>query len=365
MVRECKKCILDQTVAELQLTKGVCNYCLEHEFLIQNYTFSEEESERNLKKMFLDIKKDSKDSKYDCILGMSGGVDSSYVAHIAGELGLKVLVVHVDNSWNTETSVKNIKNIVSTLDFDLYTQVLNWEEFKDLQRSFFYASVLDIEVAADNAINAILWNQVKKNKIKHVLSGGNFRTEHGLPRSWRWDKIDKRNLKDIHKKFGTKKITSYPIMGNLELVLKFRFLKKIKQHLPLNKINFTRKDAVSLLSEKYGWQDYGGKHFESLFTKFYQAYVLPEKFGIDKRKAHLSSLIRNNEMTRDQAKEIIKKPIYTESELRMDKSYVLKKLGFSEDEFKFIMSSKPVSHSFYKNESKIKELINTSKKYLS
>ena len=233
-----------------------------------------------------------------------------------------------------------------------------------IQRSFFFASVIDIEVAADNAINAILWNQVDKNKIKHVLSGGNYRTEHGLPRSWRWDKLDKRNLKDIHKRFGTKKITSYPKMGNLEFIFKFRILKNIKQHLPLNKVNYKRYEAVDLLSQNYGWQDYGGKHFESLFTKFYQAYVLPVKFGIDKRKVHLSSLIRNKEITRDEALEIIQVPAYSKYNLEIDKPFVLKKLSFSEEEFESVMTKKPIDHSFYKNELKIKKFIKKSKKIL-
>tara|TARA_B100000989_G_scaffold229542_1_gene176445 strand:+ start:16569 stop:17669 length:1101 start_codon:yes stop_codon:yes gene_type:complete len=365
MKKYCEKCVLDDSVSNFHLNeKGICNYCIEHDLSHKSYSFTADQSKDLLRKIAEQIKKDGKNKKYDCILGMSGGVDSSYVAYLAGKLNLRTLVVHVDNGWNSEIAVRNIQKIISKLNFDLYTHVLNWEHFKDLQRAFFFSSVLDIEVAADNAINAIVWGQVSKHGIKHVISGGNFATEHGLPRDWRWDKLDKRNLNHIHKLFGSKKITSHPKISNFHLLLWFRLFRNIKQHLPLNAINYNRTEAVKLLKEEFDWKDYGGKHHESIFTKFYQSYVLPKKFNIDKRKAHLSALIRNKEITKEIALKELSKPLYEEVDLIREKSFILKKLGFSNEDFEKIMSEAPIKHDHYKNEKRIKNYIEKVKAFL-
>lgn len=358
----CKRCVLDTSIAELTLNNdGICNFCEEFDDQISHYLLSKEEVERKLNELSILIKKDRGSREFDCIMGMSGGVDSSYVAHLAGELGLRPLVVHLDNSWNSEIAVKNVKNIVSKLNFKLHTHVINWNEFKDLQKSYFKSSVVDLEVPTDHAITAIIYKLAAQHGIKHVLSGGNYRTEHGLPKSWRWDKLDLRNLKHIHKDFGTVKLKSYPTINNLKFNLWYRGLLRIKQHLPLNLVNFKRNEATLILKEKYDWRDYGGKHHESIFTKFYQAHVLPQKYNIDKRKAHLSCLIRNLEIKREEALDILKAPTYSNNDLAIEKPYVLKKLGFSESEFDDLLKYDSISHDKYRNERSLKEFIDSIK----
>jgi len=358
----CKRCVLDTSLEELKLDEvGVCNFCNEFDNQISSYTFSHEEVRKKLGLLAEIIKRGRKSKEFNCIMGMSGGVDSSYVAHLAGELNLRPLVVHLDNSWNSEIAVKNVQNIVSKLGFKLHTHVIDWNEFKNLQKSYFKASVVDLEVPTDHAISAIIYKLAAKHGIKHVLSGGNYRTEHGLPKSWRWDKLDLRNLKAIHKSHGELKLNSYPVISNLTFNFWYRGILRIHQHLPLNYVNFKRNEAVETLKEKYDWKDYGGKHHESLFTKFYQSYVLPMKYNIDKRKAHLSCLIRNLEIDREDALNLIETPTYSNEDLAIEKPYVLKKLEFSESEFENIMNTNVKSHEEYKNEKLIKDFINKIK----
>tara|TARA_B100000212_G_scaffold45845_1_gene29601 strand:+ start:18224 stop:19333 length:1110 start_codon:yes stop_codon:yes gene_type:complete len=360
----CKRCVLDNTIEDIHFNlEGICNYCEEFNQEIQNYTFSDSEIKRNLDNLSKQIQDDGRSKEFNCIMGMSGGVDSSYVAHLAGQLELKPLVVHLDNSWNSETAVRNVNKIVTKLNFQLSTHVINWNEFKDIQKSYFHASVVDLEVPTDHAITAIIYKLASQYGIKHVLSGGNYRTEHGLPKSWRWDKLDYRNLKDIHKRFGSKALKTYPTIGNFSFTVWHRGIKRVKQHLPLNLVNFRRSEATDILKNEYDWTDYGGKHHESIFTKFYQTYVLPKKFSIDKRKAHLSCLIRNEEMSRDKALDELQSPPYSNEDLAIEKPYVLKKLGFDEEEFEKIIEKEQVAHDFFRNEKKLKELINKLKRF--
>ena len=358
----CKRCVLDTSIPELVLGKdGICNFCRDFDSQIDNYILSKEQVKEKLANLSRLIKQDGGANEFNCIMGMSGGVDSSYVAHLAGQLELKPLVVHLDNSWNSEIAVKNVKNIVSKLDFKLHTHVINWKEFKDLQKSYFKASVVDLEVPTDHAITAIIYKLATRHGIKHVLSGGNYRTEHGLPRSWRWDKLDLRNLRHIHKSYGTVKLESYPTINNLKFNIWHRGFLRINQHLPLNFVNFKRNAATELLKQEYDWRDYGGKHHESLFTKFYQSHVLPKKYNIDKRKAHLSCLIRNFEMDRTEALNILQAPAYSNEDLAIERPYVLKKLGFSEVEFENFLEEKANPHESFKNEQFIKDFLHSMK----
>ena len=361
----CQRCVLDNSVSEIVIDKaGVCNFCKDFDEQISDYVLSDEQVNLKLTKLSDLIKKEGSSKEFDCIMGMSGGVDSSYVAHLAGELGLRPLVVHLDNSWNSEIAVKNVKNIVTKLDFKLHTHVINWNEFKDLQKSYFKASVIDLEVPTDHAITAIIYQLASRHGIKHVLSGGNYRTEHGLPKSWRWDKLDLRNLNHIHKSHGNLKLKSYPKISNTKFNFWYRGFLRIQQHLPLNLVNFKRNEATNILKENYDWRDYGGKHHESLFTKFYQSHVLPNKYKVDKRRAHLSCLIRNNEMSRSEALEILQAPTYSNEDLAIERPYVLKKLGFSESEFDNFLEADAVPHETYKNEKSIKNFITRLKKIL-
>ncbi|MFZ5972404.1 MAG: N-acetyl sugar amidotransferase [Bacteroidota bacterium] len=346
--QSCIRCLMDTTDPELTFNEqGVCNHCIEAEIELPKHKFSSEEEQANLRAIYDKIKSDSKGQKYDSLIGLSGGVDSSYVTHLAHQMKLTPLIVHFDNGWNSEKSVANIKNLVDKCGFDLETYVINWPEFKDLQRSFFKAGVVDIEILSDHAIMATMFQLRKKYKIRNVLSGSNYVTEHGMPNAWLWRKQDLTNIRGIQKKFGTRKIKDFPTLNSVQFQLIKMFGLGGNYIEILNHINYSKSMAMDVLQKEYGWVYYGGKHYESTFTKFYQAYVLPVKFGYDKRKVHLSALIRNGEITREQGLAELAKPAYDPQELRIDKEYVLKKLGFSEAEFDQIMAAPPKSHLDY------------------
>lgn len=349
-VQVCSRCVMDTTDPEIIFdSKGVCNYCLYLEKLLPAFHFTEEQERTNLLEIKQQIKKDKK-GQYDVIIGVSGGVDSSYTVYLAHQMGLNPLCVHFDNGWNSAKAVSNIKKMVEKYGFDLETFVINWPEFRDLQRSFFKAGVIDIEMLTDHAIMATMFEIRKKHGIRYVLSGVNIRTENGMPNTWLWRKQDLVNIKDIQKKFGTIPIKAFPTMGSIRLKLSKLFnLGGVYVEI-LNKINYNKQEAVKVLQSEFGWEDYGGKHYESTFTKFYQAYILPKKFNVDKKKVHLSALIRNNEITREEALKELEALPYDPADLKKDKSYVLKKLGFTEAEFDQLMTEKPKAHLDYKSD---------------
>jgi N-acetyl sugar amidotransferase len=344
----CTKCIMDTSDPDITFNEsGVCNHCVELQSLYKSIEYSDKQVKTNLKDVAAEIKRNSKNRQYDCIIGLSGGVDSSYVGYLAHSMELRVLAVHFDNGWNSELAVQNIKNIVDILNIDLMTYVINWEEFRDLQRAFLKASVVDIEMLTDHAIIASLFKIARERKIKYILSGTNIATESGMPKSWVWNKRDKRNIKAIHKRFGEKRLKTFPMLGRWKWLLNQKLGYGPVFFELLNKEKYNKTETKKLLQERLKWRDYGGKHYESVFTKFYQAYILPVKFKIDKRRAHLSSLIRNKELTRNEALEEIQKPLYSEKELKTEKEYVLKKLGFTNKEFVEIMNLNPSPHNTY------------------
>lgn len=300
------------------------------------------------------IKAEGKGKQYDCILGLSGGVDSSYLAYLSKEWGLRPLVVHFDNGWNSELAVHNIERIVSRLGFALATHVMNWEEFRDLQRSYFLASVVDIEVPTDNLIFGALFRLAAKHKVRTILSGTNYATEWLMPPRWNYRKIDAVNIRAIQAKFGSRRLKDLPILGVWNQG-RYALLNGIRTFAPLDLIDYSKAGAKKLLIDELGWRDYGGKHYESVFTRFYQGYVLPRKFGIDKRRAHLSNLILTGEISRSEALAELECPPYNEELQKEDRLYVLKKLGFSENEFERIMSAMPVPHEFYGTDSRERE----------
>ena len=226
------------------------------------------------------IKDNGKGKKYDVLIGLSGGVDSTYVAYLCAKYKLNVLAVHLDNGWNSEIAVANIKRIIKNTGFDLITHVINWKEFKDLQRSYFKANVIDIEALTDHAIFTIMEQIAVKDNIKYILSGSSITTEGRLPESWVHNKWDSINIKAIHKKFGEIKLETFPIRNYVlgEILHKINGLKTIDI---LNYIPYDKASAKNLIQEEYNWKDYGGKHHESIFTRFYQSYILPYKFGVD------------------------------------------------------------------------------------
>jgi len=340
---------MDQTDPVIVFNEqGICQYCLEAEKLLPNYTFSNAQVEENLshiKHKVLDAKK----GKYDCIVGLSGGVDSSYVAYLAvKKLGLNPLAVHFDNGWNSDIAVSNIHNIVEALNLDLETYVVDWEEFRELQKSFLKASVVDVELLTDHAIQAVIENIAKKHRIKYALSGGNYVTEHGLPQSWYWrNKRDKTNIVNIHKAFSKKKLRSFPFLGTLKSKLRHKLGYGLKSIQILNFVNYDKYEALEIIKSELSWKDYGGKHRESTWTKFYQDFYLINKFNIDKRKAHYSALIRNNRISREDAILAISKEPLGETEGKELLQYVLKKLQLSEAEWQKIIASERKEHDSY------------------
>lgn len=346
----CTNCVLDNhDDPGIQFdSQGVCNYCRGYYSKYVENAISEKEREAACNRMVDQIKIDGLGKKYDAIMGLSGGVDSSYLAYKAKELGLNPLIVHFDNGWNSELAVENIENIIKHTGFDLYTYVVNWEEFRDLQLSYIKAGVLDWEIPSDHGFFACLYKQAAKNGIPYILTGHNHQTEAILPKTMRWSKMDVANIIDIHKKYGTVQLKTFPLMGFFEYS-KYQILSKIKRINLLELMEYDKNEAKKIITNVFGWRDYGGKHYESIFTRFYQGYVLKQKFGFDKRKAHLSNLICSGQITRDQALEELSKPSYSEDQLRQDKEFVLKKLRLSESEFDKIMNSEPVSHTKFKS----------------
>ena len=351
---QCKVCLLD-TIATPEIIfdqNGISNFFYEYKKSEINGLFQGENGTFLLENIIDTIKQSGKNKPYDCITGVSGGLDSTYLMLKAKEYGLRPLVVHFDNGWNSETAVKNIENIVNKLGFDLYTLVVDWNEFKDIQLSYIKSSVIDLEAITDHAIIGTLYKLALKYNIKYILSGTNIVTEQVLPKSWVWNKADHINLIDIHSKFGSiKKLKTFPLYDSTTKRLA-RF-KGITTIAPLNYLEYN-KDLVKIeVKKQLGWQDYGGKHYESVFTRFYQGFILPVKFNVDKRKAHLSNLIFSNQITKDQAISEINNPIYPEKLLETDIDFFLKKLDLSKDELNIYLASPPRMHSDFKIETSI------------
>lgn len=346
----CKRCVMDTTDPDIIFDEnGYCNHCTNAIKLLEKINYFETEiKSQKLKTFVKKIKSETKNKKYNCVIGLSGGVDSSYLAYKVKELGLKPLAVHVDNGWNSELAVMNIENLVTKLDIDLVTYVIDWEEFKDLQISYLKASVIDIEVLSDNAIAVGIRKLQKKFDVKYFLSGTNAAAESIMPVSWYYPiKFDTLNIRSIYNAYGNKlKLKSYPLFS-LPHYLKARYFSKNVNIPLLNYIDYIKEDALNILSKEIEWRDYGGKHYESKITQIYQAYILPIKFNVDKRKAHLSSLICSRQITREQALETLKLPVYNKRKLNEDIEYLMKKLELNKPEFDIIMSLPPKSHFDY------------------
>ncbi len=348
----CTKTIMDTSDPEITFDEnGVCNHVDLFNKEVGETWFPGPEGKPKLDSLINKIKSESKHLEYDVIIGLSGGVDSSYLAYfLKKEFNLRMLAVHVDAGWNSELAVMNIENIVKILDIDLFTYVVNWKEIQDLQLAYLKSGVINQDVPQDHVFKASLQYTAKKHGIKYFLSGGNHATEGILPTSWVYRAADSRNLKAIHKKYGKVKLKTYPIAGFWKTFVYFPFIYGLKSRRPLNFIDFKKEDAKELIIKELNWRDYGGKHCESNWTKFYQNFWLPKKYGFDKRRAHLSSMIRSGEITRDEALAEIDIPLYDPHELEMDKAYVARKLGVSKEEFNAILDMPIQSHFDFKNE---------------
>lgn len=349
----CTRCIMDLTDPNIAFNiDGICNHCLRYDNLISNRIYHGTTAEQKLQKLIKKIKNTGKNSEYDCIIGVSGGVDSTYVAFLTKKLGLKPLAIHFDNGWNSELAVSNIEKTLEILDIDLYTYVIDWNVFKDLQVSFLKASTPDGEIPTDHAINALLFREANKRNIKYIINGMNFATESMEVDAWAYGHSDWKYIKNVQKKFGSKNLKSYPKFRIMD-VFYWTAVKGIHVVSLLNYVDYNKEQVMALLKNKLGWVYYGGKHYESVYTRFYQGYYLPKKFNIDKRKGHLSDLIRSGQLSRDEAILQIQQPLYNDLLLRQDIDFVIKKLGMNEKSFDKILKSPNKSYSDYPNNKRI------------
>ena len=354
--RQCSRTVMDN-IADPDITfdeQGVCNYYYDYLEAEKTGVLTGEAGQQKVESLAAAMKEAGKGKPYDCLIGLSGGVDSTYVAWLVKSLGLRPLAVHLDNGWNSELAVKNIENIISKLGIDLFTLVINWQEFKDIQLAYLRASVVDIEVVSDHAIFATMYKLAKEKNISYIISGTNIVTEFIMPPSWLYKKMDFANLKDIHKKYGKLPLKTYPSFDFKKYVYYSSVLRLTPVSI-LNYVPYNKQEIKAFITKELNWRDYGGKHYESIFTKFYQAYILPEKFHIDKRKAHLSTLICAGQITREQALEELAQPIYPAGELEQDKEYVLKKFGLTAGEFEAIMALPVHRHEDFKTDTHLKE----------
>ena len=344
----CKNCIMDTTAENIVFDQnGICNFCKD----FKKRQISLANNKKKLDELINVIKMDGKNKKYDCIIGVSGGVDSSFALIKACDLGLRPLAVHLDNGWNSELAQNNISKLIRKCGVDLYTHVINWKEYRNLQQAFFDADVIDTELLMDNAMLAINYKMANKYKIKYILSGTNTATEgFSIPTNWSWFKNDAKNIRLITKKFSKQKIKTFPLFGTIDFIY-FEIIKKIQWVLFPDYFNYSKEEAINLLKNRIDYRPYPYKHYESIFTRFYQAYILPKKFGVDKRKLHLSNLIISKEISRENALKILQQPTYpTIEEEKKDIKYFKKKMKWTDNDLEKYLSKKEKNHSIYGTE---------------
>ncbi len=337
----CTNCIMDTSDSKITFdSRGWCDYCNNYSKNIAPVWRPGEDRSADLQPTIDQIKRDGAGRPHDCIIGMSGGVDSSYVTHLAKQrFGLRPLIFHVDAGWNSQEAVNNIERLVDELELDLHTEVIDWEEMKDLQLAFFRAQVPHVDTPQDHAFFAALYNFAARNEVKYILTGANYSTECVRePLEWHYHASDLRQLRDIHRRFGTRPLKSFPLADMFTYKLYYRYVKGIRVVKPLDFMPYVKNLAVKELSDRYGWQQYPHKHYESRFTRFYEGYWLPTKFGYDKRRAHFSSLILTGQLSRAEAVERIAVPAYDSSMAEKDLAFVAKKLGLTTEQFVELMS---------------------------
>jgi len=348
----CNNCVMDTSDSHIIFdSNGVCDHCNNFIDNIKPNWKTDESGKKDLNKIIDKIKKEGKDKDYDCLMGISGGVDSSYMAYLAKvELGLNPLIFHIDAGWNSQQAVNNIEKIIDKLDLDLHTEVINWEEMKDLQASFFKANVCHIDTPQDHAFVAALYNFAAKHGFKYILNGGNISSECVRePLEWHYHASDLMQIKDIHSKFGKIQLTTFPLSSVFKYKIYYKYFKGIKVIKPLDFIPFEKEKAITFLEKEFGWQRYAEKHYESRFTKFYEGYWMLEKFGFDIRRAHYSSLILTNQMTRQNAISKISSKPYDLNKINEDFEYIANKLDFTVDELRELFESEKKSYRDYKN----------------
>lgn len=352
----CTRCVMDTSDENIKFNEnGVCDHCLDYDTYVKPNWHLDKKGNDELLRIISKIKASGKHKDFDCLLGISGGVDSSYMLHMAvKEFGLRPLVFHVDGGWNSELSVHNINVMIDKLGLDLYTEVINWEEMKDFQLSFFKSGVPHIDIPQDHAFIATLYNFADKYNIKYILNGGNISTECvQYPMKYYYYGTDIKHINDIRKRFGRSKMETYPFSSIFRHKFYLKYFRNVNVVKPLNFMPYIKQDAIELLEKEYGWKPYPQKHFESRFTKFFEGYWLPMRFGFDPRRVQFSSLIQTGQMTRNEAIEQLIKPAYNPDTIQDEFNYIATKLGISSKELKEYFDMDKKFYWDYKNQQEI------------
>lgn len=333
-------------------SNGICDHCNTFFNVTRLKWDTGEKGRKELLQLADTIRKAGANKDFDCIIGMSGGIDSSYLTYLAKEeMGLRPLVFHVDAGWNSQIAVNNIEKLIDGLNLDLFTEVIDWNEMRDLQLAFFKSGVPHIDTPQDHAFFATMYKFATKHNVKYILTGANLSTECiRNPVEWMYYQSDSRQLLDIHKKFGTVPLKTFPITSIVWHKIWLPYVRGIKVVRPLNLVPYIKEDAKKLLMEKFGWQPYPQKHFESRFTKFYESYWLPVRFGYDVRRVQFSSLIVTDQLTRESAIEMLKSPSYDESQIRQEFEFVANKLDISIAELERYLHIPKKTYRDYKNQ---------------
>lgn len=350
--QRCTVTVMDTTDPEVEFdADGVSSYVGYFDEVIAPVLVPAQAGERlaELEALVSQIKADGEGKPYDCIMGVSGGVDSTYLAVQAVRLGLRPLAVHFDSGWNSELAVDNIHNLVTKLGLDLYTQVVDWREMRDLQLAYLKSGVANADTPTDQAFGIVAFQQARKYGIRHIISGANYVSESILPDSWEYTPDDAKLLRAIHRRFGTVRLKTYPVMGSATRTLWYPFVRGIKTHSLLNFLPYHYAEVKASIAEEIGWRDYGGKHYESVFTRWFQGYYLPTRFGFDKRIAHYSSLILAHEMTRAEAIRLLEAANYQKDLQAQDHEFLAKKLGISVADLDAIVASPGKHYTDYPN----------------
>lgn len=349
----CTNCVMDTTDSRIVFDeKGVCDHCNNFWTNVQPNWDTGPTGRAALERIVEKIKAAGKGKDFDCIMGMSGGIDSSYLTYVAKEeFGLRPLVFHVDAGWNSQIAVNNIEKLVDKLGLHLYTEVIDWEEMRDLQLAYFKSGVPHIDTPQDHAFFATMYNFADKYHVKYILTGGNYSTECVRnPMEWMYFQTDLRQLKDIHARFGTRPLRTFPFSNILRHKLYLRYLRGIQVIRPLDFVPYHKDEAMEFLHQRFGWQKYPQKHFESRFTRFYEGYWLPQRFGYDTRKVQYSSLILTGQMTRADALERLKHPAHDPETLAQDFEYIATKLGIGVEELRGYFHAPKKTYLDYKSQ---------------
>ncbi|MCB0402468.1 MAG: N-acetyl sugar amidotransferase [Flavobacteriales bacterium] len=350
----CKRCVMDTSDPDIVFDdRGYCNHCEDYLSRIQAQTYIPGSSEKQLEFILERIKEKGKNKPYDCIVGISGGVDSCYTAHLCKQFGLRPLLIHMDNGWDTEISVKNVKTMVEKLGFDYVSYVLDWQEFREIQLAFLKSSIIDLEMPTDIAIPASIYEVAVKHNIKYILPGGNYTSEGILPLQMGYHVYkDMKLYRYIVKKYASVRLKKVPTFGLLKEIY-YKFVKGIKKIYPLNYVPFDKDKARQFLIEQYGWEDYGGKHHESRITAFWQSYAMPVKYNMDYRRTTFASQICSGQITREKALEQLKLPAFDEAKISEDKKYIAKKFGITEEELEIYLNKPPKTYIDFPNNKKL------------